>query len=179
MNNRITNSFGAAACAAVLALTAPVLTAAEARPSTPVTVDGVVSVQGVVDVINDVLRTPYVRNASATGEGPSVNFDIPDGKRLIIESIAFQASRLTVESNRMFLQPLLAVNAARPLVPLPVQFEAVEGSVTYMISMVNMTGRFDAVAGSTSEIQVRRGVGSSPNATLNVTVFGYLVDKAQ
>jgi hypothetical protein len=76
----------------------------------------------------------------------------------------------------MFFQPLIAPNT-RPLVGLPVQYTSVEGTSTYMISMINMTARLDASPGVTNELQIRRGTTlNNDSGTLNVTVFGYLVD---
>lgn len=154
------------------------LAAAESRPTTPVTVEnpvsiaGTVNVQGVVEVLNDVLRTPFVQSASASSDSPTVTFDVPDGKRLVIQTIAFQASRPTADANRMFFEPL--IDSSRHLVPLPVQFTSVEGAVSYMISMISLSARIDSVPGNTTELRFRRGTGAV--GSLNVTVFGYLVD---
>jgi hypothetical protein len=170
---------------AALALVPAALNSAAAqdnRPSTPVTVEeplavevqGPVEVQGVVEVINDVLRQPFVQSVNVPSAGsPTANFDIPDGKRLVIESIAFQASRPSNETNRMFLQPLVSATQ-RQLVPLPVQFISVEGAASYLISLLPLKLRLDSVPGSDNEVQIRRGTGG--NGTLNASIFGYLVD---
>lgn len=145
----------------------------DSRPATLVTVQGPVEVQGVVEVLNDVLRQPYTQQQSATAsESPTVNFDIPDGKRLVIESIAFQASTPTNEANRMFFQPL--VNTTRLLVPLAIQATSVEGGVTYLLGNHSFKVRVNSVPGSTTEIQVRRGTGGT--GTVNAAILGYLVD---
>jgi hypothetical protein len=158
--------------AAVIGMSPVRLGAQDARPPAPVTVQGPVNVQGVVEVINDVLRQPYVRSGSASSDAPIVTFDIPDGKRLIIETVAFQASRPAADANRMFFEPL--INGERHLVPLPIQFTSVEGAVSYLISMIPMTARIDSATNSTTELRFRRGSGAV--GSLNVTVFGYLVD---
>lgn len=152
------------------------------RPPTPVAIEeplsvavqGPVEVQGVVEVLNDVLRQPYAVSLNAPlSASPTANFDIPDGKRLVIESIAFQASRPGNEVTRMFMHPLITPTQ-RQLVPLPVQFTADDGSVSYLISLIPLKLRIDSVPGSDNEIQIRRGNGG--NGTLNASIFGYLVD---
>src|SRR5690606_37350133 len=117
------------------------------RPSTPVTVEeplavevqGPVEVQGVVEVLNDILRQPYVRSINvASAPSPTANFDIPEGKRLVIESIVFQTSRPTNESNRVFMHPMVGPGQ-RLLVPLPIQSIVVEGVTSYLISAIPLT----------------------------------------
>ena len=60
----------------------------------PTTVQGHVSVEGVVEVLNDVLRQPYneTRQLSSTASSGSVAFDVPAGKRLVIETISIRAT---------------------------------------------------------------------------------------
>lgn len=159
--------------AALTLLPLSVFSADSNRPTTPVSVEGTVDVQGMVEVLNDVLRQPYVVTVSSnSSSAPSVDFDIPDGKRLIVETIAFQASTSTGSVSRMFLHPL--VNGSQPFVPLPIQTTSVEGPSTYLISMLPMKMRVDSAPGSTREIFIRRGTGDV--GTLTATICGYLVD---
>lgn len=140
----------------------------------PVTIAEPVAVEGVVQVLNDTLYEPYVgyQTTEGSGESPTVYFDIPDGKRLIIEMIAYQASLPAGTSNRMFLQPLIGTN--RPLIPLVIQ-DRVDAGGYYLVANIPFKMRVDSVAGSTQEIMIRRGVGGV--GTLGATICGYLVDK--
>ena len=146
----------------------------------PITIDGAVTIaepvaiEGVVQVLNDTLYEPYVGYETTEGsvDSPTVYFDIPDGKRLIIEMIAYQASLPAGTSNRMFLQPLIGTN--RPLIPLVIQ-DRVDAGGYYLVANIPFKMRIDSVEGSTQEIMIRRGVGGA--GTLGATICGYLVDK--
>jgi hypothetical protein len=137
-----------------------------------------VQVQGVVEIINDVLRVPFVKSAAAgtmvSVLRPIVTFDIPDGKRLIIETIAFQTSRPNAESARVFFEPRVVLGEDRLLIPLPIQTESVEGPTTYLISAMPFSMRLDSISGSSTELSFR--MGSNTPTFLQVTVAGYLVD---
>jgi hypothetical protein len=160
----------------VLISALPAMFAATGGPP-PVTVEGSVSVQGpvtvqgVVEVLNDVLRQPYVRTGVGEGTSPIVNFDIPDGKRLIIETVSFQAATPTGVPTRMFLEVAANNFVASPLV---VQSKSIEGSTDFLMSTIQMTVRLNSILGSTSEFRIRRGTGGA--GSLTATVYGYLVD---
>ena len=144
-----------------------------------VTVDGDVSIsdpvaiEGVVQVLNDTLYAPYVvyQTTTEANESPTVYFDIPDGKRLIVETIAYQSSLPAGTTNRMFLQPLMGTS--RLLIPLLIQ-DRVDAGGYYLVGNIPFKIRLDSVDGSTQEIMIRRGVGGA--GTLNATICGYLVD---
>ncbi|MEO7598532.1 MAG: hypothetical protein ABIV50_06340 [Opitutus sp.] len=132
-------------------------------------------IEGVVEVLNDTLYQPYVvtqYTGNVAVEDPTVYFDIPDGKRLIIETIAYQAGLPAGSSTRMFLQPL--VGTSRQLIPLVIQ-DRVEAGGYYVIANVPFKMRIDSVDGSTNEIAIRRGAGGA--GTLYATICGYLVNK--
>lgn len=162
----------------------PAMFAAAAGGPPPTTVEGTVSiagdvsVQGVVEVLNDVLRTPYNKTASLAdaSTSPTVTFDIPDNKRLIVETISFQATTLTNDVARVFFEPLLGptTSGPRPFVLLPYQ-SVVDGGATYLIGLNSVKMRLDSVPGSTNEIRIRRGTGTA--GYISATIFGYLVDK--
>jgi hypothetical protein len=61
-----------------------------------VTVTGPVEVEGTVEVLNSALRTPFHKTLSATISANTVNgtlnFSIPTGKRLVIETLSVRAS---------------------------------------------------------------------------------------
>jgi len=139
-----------------------------------VTVSEPVAIEGVVQVLNDTLYEPYVVYQTTEGsvDSPTVYFDIPDGKRLIIETIAYQASLPAGTSNRMFLQPL--IGTSRPLIPLVIQ-DRVDAGGYYLVANIPFKIRIDSVEGSTQEVMIRRGVGG--DGTLGATICGYLVDK--
>jgi hypothetical protein len=146
-----------------------------------VTVEGDVSVSqpveihGVVETLNDLLHQPYmVRGSDSINSGETrslqVDFDIPDGKRLIIETITFQARVPSGETSRIFLEPLTP-QGGRLLTYLSVQ-SVIDG---YMISTLPVKLRIDAIEGSSSEVRIR--LGNTPgSATLGASLFGYLVD---
>lgn len=146
-----------------------------------VTVDGDVSIadpvaiEGVVKVLNDTLNEPYVvteNTGNLPSDSPTVYFDIPDGKRLIVETIAYQASLPAGTSNRMFLQPL--IGGSRQLIPLLIQ-DRVDAGGYYLMGNLPFKIRIDSVEGNTQEIMIRRGVGG--DGYLYATICGYLVDK--
>lgn len=163
-------------CALVALVLSPVtLVAASAnRPTTPVTVEDTVSIQGGVEVLNDLLYQPFAASvSSATSTSPTASIDIPDGKRLVVEFVSFQASTPTGTTSRIFFQPQTS-STSRLFMPLPIQFTSVEGGATYYLSGFPLKLRIDSVPGSTSELQVRRGTGS--DGTISLTVTGYLID---
>ncbi len=146
-----------------------------------VTVDGSVNVadpvtvEGVVEVLNDSLVEPFVVSLSSGNDAvdaPTVYFDIPEGKRLIIETIAYQASLPKGESNRMFIQPLFGTQ--RQLIPLVIQ-DRVDAGGYYLIANIPFKMRLDSVEGRSDEVMIRRGTGGL--GTLQATICGYLVDK--
>lgn len=139
-----------------------------------VTISDPVAIEGVVQVLNDTLYEPYLvaQITVEANDSPTVYFDIPDGKRLIVETIAYQASLPAGTSNRMFLHPL--IGTSRLLIPLLIQ-DRVEAGGYYLVGNIPFKMRIDSVEGSTQEIMIRRGVGG--DGTLNATISGYLVDK--
>lgn len=147
-----------------------------------VTVEGEVNVAqpveiyGVVETLNDLLHQPYMvrgsdtLDAGATPRSLTVDFDIPDGKRLIVETVSFQARAANGEQSRMFLEPQTS-EGNRLLTYLSVQ-SVIDG---YMISTLPVKLRIDAIEGSTSEVRIR--LGNTPgSASLGAALFGYLVD---
>jgi len=134
---------------------------------------GPTEVQGVVEVLNDVLYTPYARVVSLPGN-IIAGFDIPAGKRLIIETITFQSNHPTASPQRMFLDHVVPGSPSKAVVPLAIQDRIVEGETTWVLGTHSVKIRIDAVAGENSEILIRRG-GIHAGALL-VGVYGYLVD---
>src|SRR5262245_20612929 len=69
-----------------------------------------VPVTGAVEVVNDALYVPYIRLGSANlavgSQIGEVMFDIPDGKRLVVEAVSVQASVPAGQRVRVFLDVL-------------------------------------------------------------------------
>ena len=138
-----------------------------------------VPVTGAVEVVNDSLNAPYIRLASASlpagtqiGE---VTFDIPDGKRLVVEAVSVQASVPAGQRVRVFLDVLEGISPV--LSVLPVQSTGPILGTEYYVANQPFKLRRDAIPGSIDEIRVRV-FRDSPidEAGLLVTIHGYLVD---
>lgn len=140
-----------------------------------------VPVTGTVEVANDALYEPYIKTAFFElvdgvrfGE---VTFDVPDGKRLILETVAVQASVPEGQKVRVSLQSQVnpAINKYVQAW-LPVQSPGPILGVEYYIANRPVKLRQDPFFG-TDEISVimLRDL-SVGTAGLSVTVFGYLVN---
>jgi len=162
-------------------------------PSNPVPVTGVVSgdvkVTGEVKVTNSVLNVavlndiesePYMVSQSAAfggGQVPQFKFDVPDGKRLIIETITVRFA-LDTPSNGLAQFRALAPGG------LPVSGDIAmqpQGAITdfgstktWLIGTHSIKLRVDANAGKDDEFLIAGRVGNV-SGTTNVFVAGYLV----
>lgn len=153
-------------------------------PAKPVPVTGTVAVTGTsaVEVVNDALYEPYVKTAffelvdgTALGE---VAFDVPDGKRLILETVAVQAAVPSGQKVRVSLQAQVAPSL-NPYVLgfLPVQSPGPILGYEYYIANQPFKLRQNPMIGSNAEIKVSMLRDSSVgDATLLATIYGYLVD---
>jgi len=164
----------------------PAVFAANVPP--PFAVQSSVTVQGVVEVLNDITSQPYGANGQVNldqnSTTVSLNFDVPNEKRLIVETITFQAgtSPQAAPSLRIFVEPLF--NGKRVFLgSLAVQSTSIESSTsTYAIGTHAIKVRVDSVPGSTNELQIRvgrtlpQGIGSGSPVNFVATVYGYLVD---
>jgi hypothetical protein len=146
----------------------------------PTTVQGHVSVEGVVEVLNDVLRQPFneSRQISSTGTTGNVTFDVPAGKRLVIETIAVQA--VVTGGSQMRVDGQATSGGTDFTLDVPLQSQGVFDTFGNQFSRAMQTVkiRVDGTA-ATSEIffgYTRIGAGIS---TLRVTLNGYLVDLTQ
>ena len=139
-----------------------------------------VPVTGAVEVVNDALYMPYIKLASATlpngtklGE---VTFDIPEGTRLVVETVSVQASVPAGQKVRVMLDVLEGISPVLSVVPVqsPGPFEGVE----YYIANLPFKLRKDAMPGNTDEIRVRMSRDSmTGEGGLLVTIHGYLIDR--
>jgi len=177
--------------AAVVALTvlsgSPVLAAQDKdvivvnTPAAPVPVTGTVAVKGTptVEVVNDALYEPYIKLAGVSlSDGTllgQVTFDVPDGKRLVIETVSVQAAVPSGQKVRVFLDVTEGIGSLLGVVP--VQSPGPILGVEYFVANLPFKLRKDAIPGHTDEIVVRMGRDSSVgDAGLLATIYGYLVD---
>ena len=135
-------------------------------------------VQGVVEVLNDVLYTPYARVVTTQdGALPWANFDVPAGKRLIIETISFQGMHPTAAGVKRVLMEHAVSGGARITIPLAAQERVVDGANTFLIATLPVKMRIDSVLNDAKEILIRMG-GSTPDSSgrIMVGIHGYLID---
>jgi hypothetical protein len=176
-------SMGMALVAAVEALRllsgSPVLAASEKDVIVVNTPAAPVPVTGVVEVMNDALYQPYIRLASVFltgGTTREVSFDIPDGKRLVVETVSVQADVPAGQKVHVMLDVLEGISPVLSVVPVqsPGPFLGVE----YYVANLPFKLRKDAMPGTTDEIRVRMIRDSSAgDAGLAATIHGYLVDR--
>ena len=172
---------------AVVALTllsgSPVLSAPDKDVTVVNTPANPVPVTGSVEVVNDTLYQPYIQLSSFDiTEGNllgEVLFDVPDGKRLILETLSVQVAVPEGQKVRVTLNA--QVKPASPdkyfLGFVPVQSPGPILGVEYYIANQPFKLRQDWFSGSNSEITVNVLRDSSiGRATLLVTLYGYLVD---
>lgn len=152
----------------------PVLAASGPQP---------ITVQGVVEVINDVLRQPYIKrvvlNFPADTISAVMHFDIPAGKRLITEVISIEVLHLENTSPLTYANVMLG----DVYVPFPVSFQSktpfngrIAAVGTHAIAL-RVDGKPDGVTGSTAELSfsvIRDAVG--PSTSVTISVAGILVD---
>ena len=170
---------------AVVALTllsgSPVLAASSKDVIVANTPGEPVPVTGSVEVVNDSLYQPYIKTAAIV-DSPNtqlqVAFDVPDGKRLILETVVVQADVPSGQKVRVSLDSQVnPVINAYVIGWLPVQSPGPILGVDYYIANQPFKLRQDWFSGSTAEIVVRMSRDSSSGlAGLLVTVYGYLVD---
>ena len=140
-----------------------------------------VPVTGTVEVVNDALYQPYIKTAAIVDSLDTqlqVAFDVPNGKRLILETVVVQASVPSPQKVRVSLDSQInpAINAY-VIGWLPVQSPGPILGVEYYIANQPFKLRQDWFQNSTAEIIVRMSRDSSDgSASLLVTVYGYLVD---
>jgi len=140
-----------------------------------------VPVTGSVEVVNDTLFVPYIKTASVLDSPDTqlqVTFDVPDGKRLVLETVAVQASVPSGQKVRVSLDSQINP-AINPYVIgfLSVQSPGPISGFEYYVANQPFKLRQDWFSGSTAEIIVRMSRDSSSGlAGLLVTVYGYLVD---
>ena len=152
------------------------------QETTPVTVEGDVSVHGAVAVLNDSLNTPYLAGFNRTIAAGQTNgelaFDIPDGKRLVIETINVSVRALQgqpIQGTFVFSNGHGIVLGEFPLQPTGLVFPGTIQEI--QVAFPPIKARVDAQTGLTDEVRVVVSRGDTTGtASLTVTVMGYLVD---
>jgi len=171
--------------AAVVALTllsgSPVLAASNKDVIVTNTPANPVPVAGSVEVVNDALYVPYIKTAAVIDSSDTqlqVTFDVPDGKRLILETVALQASVPSGQKVRVSLDSQINPAINQYVIGfLSVQSPGPISGFEYYVANQPFKLRQDWFSGSTAEIIVRMSRDSSSGlAGLLVTVYGYLVD---
>jgi hypothetical protein len=142
-----------------------------------------VPVTGTVEVVNDALYEPYIKTASVFDlDGGDVQFqvafDVPDGKRLILETVVVQANVQSGQKVRVSLDSQVNPAINKYVIGfLPVRDPVPFLGTDYYVVNQPFKLRQDWFLGSTDEIIIRMSRDSSSGeASLLVTVYGYLVD---
>jgi hypothetical protein len=173
----------ALALVALLAFGArPQVSQAKEGPGGP-TVTQPVEIFGSVATLDDSLHEPYTNRLTLTmlaGENAEeLKFDVPAGKRLIVETISYRAATtvdqvviFNVISRTMTSAPVLA------LVPKQVVTIAPSGLATFHRGTESVKIRIDGTEESDSELAISmfRYPSDADSASLDVSVWGYLVD---
>ena len=141
-------------------------------------------VQGVVEVLNDVLRVPFRKTIGGSTTAPGtfpfpggfIKHDIPAGKRLIVETISLQV-RVTPGQNVLVqMQNVRGGSLIDATVQLPVQKQGTFGSMDYLTATHNVMLRLD---GGQFDNEISFAVerdATTGSLELSATIFGYLVD---
>jgi hypothetical protein len=159
----------------------PTIFAVGAPP--PVNVNQPVQIIGVVETINDVLRTPYAVSKSQTlNSGATqvfLDFDVPAGKRLVVEMVAIEASHLPTDYVWLDLQ---TVASDDPLsgCPTPLAFTDTRNNSAGIAISVATHPITVRVNGRTGGLAALRFVGAKTSSAgsfrFSATVRGYTVD---
>ncbi len=146
------------------------------------TVTQPVEIVGSVETLDESLNEPYViQKSGVIGEGghsASINFDVPAGKRLIIETVSYRASQVGVgDTEFLFAMAVLPNTAHSTLVELPVQQSFGFIGVVFHTGTQAVKVRVDSRDGRPDEIRVSALRSSSAGeATVSASIFGHLVD---
>jgi len=139
-----------------------------------------VTIQGVVEEINDVLHRPYVasnQNSTTGGTGVSTGFDIPVGKRLIVESLTVLA-QLTSGQQPSVTMLTAATTAGQPPVTadIPLTAQGQLGDLDVFKAALPLKLRVSGTSSINDLIFILSRSSLVGSAAIRVTVFGYLVD---
>jgi hypothetical protein len=140
-----------------------------------------VQVHGVVEVINDVLRTPYSASAFNMASPGSigtlaaqVRFDIPVGKRLIVESVTV---RVRLSTGQMPEVEMTHNTVGTPNADIVLTPQGSTGTVDTYKASLPLKLRVDGRATDADLFfTLSRSAPTSAVADLRVALFGYLID---
>jgi hypothetical protein len=154
-----------------------------------VVVTSPVQVTGAVALVNDEVAVPYAKSASATiGAGGSLTglpakFDIPPGKRLVVETIGIRAriAGLTGSKIRVSLTHPGDTLGQNVSVGFPMQYEGHFDTADWFAAVFPFKATIDAFPGSADaelffEMTTNATIPSAEGASLHVSVYGRLVD---
>jgi hypothetical protein len=160
--------FGIAILPALVALSPGSAFAAEPEPAP-------VPVEGVVETIDDTVHVPYAVPAISQSGSRVASFDVPPGKRLIVETIAFDVltAQDAVASTRVSVGVFNAATRTLFFTQLPIQ--QVKGNA--LTSVLPMKLRVDGTSERTDEIKVQATSPLGGSVTVVARIFGYLVDR--
>jgi hypothetical protein len=140
-------------------------------------------VQGVVEVLNDVLREPYRKTIGGSTTAPGtfpfpgrfITLDVPVGKRLIVETISLQVKVTTNQNVLVQMQTLRGGFVIDTSVQLPVQKQGTFGGLDYLTATHSVMLRVDGTE-TTDEllVNVQRNA-EAGSVEVAVSVYGYLV----
>ena len=163
-------------CASVLAAGAAGGPTVTINEPLAVTVTSPVEVQGAVEVLNSGLRTPFLKTISASIAANTlngtINFSIPVGKRLIIETISVRASLPTGQALQASFS---GIGAETFTLFLPMSLQGTFGPNDVYVTTQKVRLIIDRRLIPVLGVDVlRSGAGA---ATFHATVAGYLEDQ--
>jgi hypothetical protein len=178
MKSKLVNDLLRGALVASALAIIPALSAASGPPSGAG--GGAVNVQGVVEVLNDTLTQPFRQTRISLdvvvthGTSP-VTFDVPFGKRLIVESVTIFA-RVAQGQKALVRGIVSGSQGGAAAIDLTLTPQGTFGALDMFTATTPLSVRVDGTV-STDEISfvLERNANSGP-AFLSVSVFGYLVD---
>jgi hypothetical protein len=142
-------------------------------PSQPVPV--AITGTPAVEVANDALYAPYILQASATSSDTltTVTFDVPIGKRLIVETVSAQVDPGSQQEVRLTYNVKLTDGPFGLMLGF-LQVQPTGPASFYYVTNQPLKMRVDRVSGQ--EITFSATHASSGSCSLIVTLYGYLVD---
>ena len=128
-----------------------------------------------VEVVNDALYTPYILQASATSSATltTVTFNVPVGKRLIVETVSAQVDPGSQQEVRLTYNVKLTDGPFGLMLGF-LQVQPTGPTSFYYVANQPLKMRVDHVSGE--EITFSATHALSGSCSLIVTLYGYLVD---
>ena len=143
----------------------------------PVQVEVVKSipVQGTVETLNDSLNTSFYRTLEFSSGQGTVQFSVPAGKRLIIESVAYNA--IALQGVPVILTLFVQSPIGTANISLPAQSVVnYGGNLTWQMGVAPLHLRVDGGANTVIEVYSQSPASPVGAISFSATVAGYLVD---